>query len=108
MEDDLNFQSKLEDDLNFKVNGRRPQFQGKQKTTSIARKLEDDLNLLLDGSQPQFLASASPELGTAQPQLVFIFFIDLSSNRVDLHLLESKFFFIPAISLLVQPSGWRN
>ena len=46
MEDDLNLK-KIEDDLNFKANGRQPQ-------AMLAQ-----------------LALASPELGTAQPQLCF-------------------------------------
>jgi hypothetical protein len=53
----------MEDDLHFKVNGRQPQFQGKWKTTSISRQMEDNLNLL---------AKASPEVGTAQTQLVLL------------------------------------
>ena len=32
--------------------------------------MEDDLNFKVNGGQPQFLAPASPEHGTAQPQLV--------------------------------------
>ena len=58
----------MDDNLNFKVNIRQPQFQGNWKTTSILRKLENDLNWLNE-SQPQLLAPASAELGTAQPQL---------------------------------------
>ena len=36
----------LKDDLNFWANGRRPQFLGKWKTTSIFAKMEDKLNFL--------------------------------------------------------------
>jgi hypothetical protein len=54
---------KMEDNLNFQVYGRRPQFSG----------MEDDLNFEVSGKQPQFLALASPKLGTAQPQLVELF-----------------------------------
>ena len=57
MEEDLKLFGKIKDDLYFKVNERRPQFQGKWNTTSISRR-------------PQWVALASPELGTAQPQLV--------------------------------------
>ena len=32
----------MEDYFNFKVNGRRPQFQGKWKITLILRETEDD------------------------------------------------------------------
>ena len=32
--------------------------------------MEDDLNFKVNGRQPQFTSPASPELGTAQPQLV--------------------------------------
>ena len=55
MEDDLTFLSKwkttsiflkMEDDLNFFENGRRPQFFWKWKTTYIVLKMEDNLNLL--------------------------------------------------------------
>ena len=72
MKDDLNIQvnerrpalfGKMEDDLNIKVNGRRPQFIGKWKTTiTFSYKLKI-----------AYLTLASPELGTAQPQLVFSF-----------------------------------
>jgi hypothetical protein len=41
----------MEVDLNLLLKGRRPQ-------------------ILINGRQPQRLALASPELGTAQPQLV--------------------------------------
>jgi hypothetical protein len=47
MEDDLNFLSKMEDDLNFSRNGRRPEF--------FSSKLEDSLNFFKNGSRPQFL-----------------------------------------------------
>ena len=70
----------MEDDLNFKVNGRRPQFVDKQKTTcpQCFFLMEDDLNVLYQQktfsvNQAQ-LAPASPELGTAQPQIVSIIF----------------------------------
>jgi hypothetical protein len=54
----------MEDNLNFKVNGRRPQFVGKWKTTSICWQLEDDLHFwqmednhnffyVLNGRRPQ-------------------------------------------------------
>ena len=64
----------MEDDLNFKVNGRRRQFVGKWKTTTFLLLMELDLNVFLNVSFMQIkggLASPSvPELGTAQPQLV--------------------------------------
>ena len=44
----------MEDNLNVKANGRRPQFKGKWKTTSILRKMEDDLNLKENGRQLNF------------------------------------------------------
>jgi hypothetical protein len=46
MEYNLNSGPKLEDDLNFLANERRPQFFGKWKTTSILWKMEDDLNFV--------------------------------------------------------------
>ena len=56
---------KLEDDLNFLANGRRPQYFGKWKLTSIfwqmedtyifGGKMEDDLNSLENGRRPQFI-----------------------------------------------------
>jgi hypothetical protein len=49
-----NENGKMEDDLNFKLNWRRPQFLNKLKTTTLQVK-------------PAQLALASPELGTAQP-----------------------------------------
>jgi hypothetical protein len=74
MEDDLNFKENgrqpqffkqiwwttltlrlMEDDLNFKENGRRPQFQRKWNTTSICSQIKHDLNLLVIGSRPQRL-----------------------------------------------------
>ena len=45
---------KLEDDLNYFVNGRQPQFFGKWKTTSILRKMEDDHNFKVNGRLLQF------------------------------------------------------
>jgi hypothetical protein len=36
--------------------------------------MEDDLNFKVNGRQAQFTSPASPELGTAQPQLVLFFF----------------------------------
>ena len=44
----------MEDNLNFKANGRRPQLLGKWKTTSILRLMEDDLNLKANGRRTQF------------------------------------------------------
>jgi hypothetical protein len=44
MEDTLHYLVKMEDDLNLKVNGRRTQFLGNWKTTSICWQLEDDLH----------------------------------------------------------------
>jgi hypothetical protein len=53
----------MEDDLNFVPNGRRPQYFGKWKTTSIFRQMEDDpifwemednLNILADGRWLQY------------------------------------------------------
>ena len=41
---------KLEDDLIFLGNGRRPQYCGKWKTTSIFKKMEDDILLLNGGN----------------------------------------------------------
>ena len=46
---------KLEDDLNYFAMGRRPQFFGKWKTTSILRKMEDDHNFKLMGDYFNFL-----------------------------------------------------
>ena len=43
----------MEDDLNFKVNGRRPQSYGKWKTTLIWTYMEDDPNFNINGRQPQ-------------------------------------------------------
>ena len=88
MEDDLIFfKWKMEDDLNVQVNLRQPRFSGKQKTTSISKLMEDYLNFKGNERHPQRVFSlddnhgfllgkaglasqASPELGTAQPQLV--------------------------------------
>jgi hypothetical protein len=44
--------------------------------TLIFRQMEDDNTFLITGKRPQFLANlASPELGTAQPQLVITLFL---------------------------------
>jgi hypothetical protein len=45
--------NKLEDDLNCLVNGRRPQFFGKWKTTSIFLYIENKLKFLANGRQLQ-------------------------------------------------------
>ena len=73
----------MEDDLHFKVNGRQPQFVGKQKKTcpKYVFLMEDDLNVLYQEKTSRVsyyvnqaqLAPVSPEVGTAQPQLVFSF-----------------------------------
>ena len=42
--DTLELFGKIEDKLNFEVNGRRPQFVGKWKMTSIFWQLHDDLH----------------------------------------------------------------
>ena len=44
----------MKDDLNFMENGRRSEFKGKGKTTSILREMEDDLNFKRNGRRPQF------------------------------------------------------
>ena len=45
--------NKLEDNLNCLVNGRRPQFFGKWKTTSIFLYIENKLNFFANGRQLQ-------------------------------------------------------
>ena len=42
----------MEDNLNNLANGRRPQYFGKWKKTSIFWQMEDDLNILANGRQP--------------------------------------------------------
>ena len=42
------------DNLNFKVNGRQPQFECKWKTTSMFIQMEDNLNFNVNGRQPPF------------------------------------------------------
>ena len=54
--------SKLEDDLIFLANGRRPQFFGKWKTTSIFWQMEDDLNFLVHGRQPSLFGKMEDDL----------------------------------------------
>jgi hypothetical protein len=39
----------MEEDLNILANGRRPQYFGKWKMTSIFWQIEDDLNVLANG-----------------------------------------------------------
>ena len=46
----------MENDLNFKANGRQPQFLGKWKTTSSLRLMEDDLILRQMEDDLNFLA----------------------------------------------------
>ena len=48
----------LEDNLNFLVNGSRPQFFGKWKTTSIFWYIEDDLKCLANGRQLQLFVNS--------------------------------------------------
>ena len=82
----------MEDNLNFKVNGRRPTLFVEWQMTSIYWQLEDNLHfgkwkttLILccfkwkttTVSSKVKLAQASPELGTAQPQLVIDFLDEL-------------------------------
>jgi hypothetical protein len=43
----------MEDNLNLKDNGSQPPFLGKWKRTSISRWMEDDLNFKVDGRQSQ-------------------------------------------------------
>ena len=55
----------MEDDLNFFLNGRRPQYFDKWSTISIFTnreeiiflKVEDDLNVIANGRRPQYLAN---------------------------------------------------
>ena len=54
MEEDL-FVWQMEDDLNILLNGIRPKFVGKCKTTSIYWQMEDDLNYLFTEEAFQFL-----------------------------------------------------
>ena len=49
--------NKLEDNLNCLVNGRRPQFFGKWKTTSIFLYIEDELEFLPNGRQLQLFGN---------------------------------------------------
>jgi hypothetical protein len=71
---------KMEDDLKNFINGRRCHFFCKWKTTSISLEKEDDLIFLWKRTTFFFCFNARrnwltnltwPELGTAQPQLVF-------------------------------------
>ena len=45
--------SQMEDDINFISIGRRPQLYFKWKTTSILFQMEDDLNLFSNGRRPK-------------------------------------------------------
>ena len=79
----------MEDDLNLLANIRQPQVVGNWKTMSIGQRLEEHIKFLVNGRRPQYLfelnmtrvsyqaklaklALASPELDTAQPQLVLV------------------------------------
>ena len=64
----------MEDNLNFKFNGKRPQFLGKWKTTQRFRLMEDNHSFQL--------AQDSPEPGTAQPQLVYLTFKNLKIQEI--------------------------
>jgi hypothetical protein len=44
----------MEDDLNILANGRRPQYLGKLKTSSVIWKMKNDLIILENGRQPQY------------------------------------------------------
>jgi hypothetical protein len=75
MEDDLRFFCKMEDNLNLLANGRQHQFVCKWKTTSffcLCKTTSVSYSVKLAQ-----LALASPELGTTQPQLVFVFEIEI-------------------------------
>ena len=58
--------NKLEDDLNFLVNGRRPHFFGKWKTTSIFGEMKEDLNLLENGGEPHLFGKCNWNLGNGR------------------------------------------
>jgi hypothetical protein len=49
--------NKLKDDLNCLVNGRRPKYLGKWKTTSIFLYIEDELKFLANGRQFQLFVN---------------------------------------------------
>ena len=49
----------MEDNVNFNINGRQPQFFGQWKTTSMSYQLEDPLSLLLGNA-----ALASPSFSS--------------------------------------------
>ena len=70
MEDDLNSLGKSKTSSTFEANGRRPQL--------FLMQMEDNLNFILK------LAPALSELGTAQPQLVHLFFSMLPSRLSNL------------------------
>ena len=70
MEDDLNFWMKIEDDLNFSGNGRRPQFQDMEdhlkysrmgRGPQFFRKRENDLEFSGNGRRLKFLNSISTD-----------------------------------------------
>ena len=46
----------------------------RRRGPQLLRKMEDDLNFKVNEKRPKWLALGSPELGTAQPQLVFSYF----------------------------------
>ena len=65
---------KLEDDLNFLANGRRPQYFWKMEyNLSSGPKLEDDLNFLANERQPQFFGKwkTTSILWTMEDDLIF-------------------------------------
>ena len=58
MEDVLHYLAiYMEDNLNFKANGRRPQYVVKWKKTSNCWQMEENLKLLANGRQPQFVGN---------------------------------------------------
>ena len=87
MEDDLNF-TKTEDDLNFFINGRRPQFFQKWKTTSIFGEREDNLKFWENGRQSKYfppLLNSKPNppiLGLCTAQVMCFFALILASPYV--------------------------
>ena len=87
MKDDHIF-SKLEDELNFDKNGRRPQFLGKGKTIYFFWKIKDDLNinpplpLLNTKPNPPILGLCTAQLRVLYLHLTTALFLSVSRTHI--------------------------
>ena len=82
MEDDLNFFEKwkttssfseMEENLNFVINGRRPQYLEKMEEDLNIQQMEDNLNILVNGRRPQYFLPIEVELNILTNGFLLVF-----------------------------------